>query len=304
VDKIILLLLCISSSPFVSAECQKNRVKVQVLGSGGPELTDNRASTAYLIWLDNRGVVLVDAGSGSALNYEKSGAELNDLEFIVFSHLHVDHSVDFPAYIKAFYFSQRKKNIHVFGPTGNRQMPAMTEYVDGLFGSTGVYRYLNEYVNVNQNSRYQILADNVAIKNKHLQKMYQNAELSLFAIPVHHGSLPAVAWRINIAGCSLTFSGDMSNHYNTLIILAKNSDLLVAHNAIPEGMQGAGRLLHMPPSEIGKIAYQAGIKKLILSHRMQRTLKKEKQTLNAVRQYYQGTVVFADDLDVFVPGVN
>jgi len=63
-------------------------------------------------------------------------------------------------------------------------------------------------------------------------------------------------------------------------------------------------LLHMPPSEIGKIAHQAGVKKLILSHHMQRTLGKEKQTLNIIRQYYQGTVVFADDMDVFVPGVR
>jgi len=304
VVKIMLMLLCISSSPFVYAECQKNRVKVQVLGSGGPELSDNRASTSYLIWLDNRGVILVDTGSGSALNYEKSGAKLNDLEFIVFSHLHVDHSVDFPAYIKAFYFSRRNKDIHVFGPAGNRQMPGITEFVNGLFGNKGIYRYLNEYVNANQDSRYHILAKNVTINNRHLQKVYQNTELSLFAIPVHHGPLPAVAWRINIAGCALTFSGDMSNHFKTLVNLAKGSDLLVAHNAISEGMQGSGRRLHMPPSEIGKIAHQAGIRKLILSHRMQRTLGKEKQTLDIIKQYYQGTVVFADDLDVFSVGVN
>ena len=44
-----LLLIC---STALFAECQGTRVKVQVLGSGGPELSDGRASSSYLVWLD------------------------------------------------------------------------------------------------------------------------------------------------------------------------------------------------------------------------------------------------------------
>ena len=125
--------------------------------------------------------------------------------------------------------------------------------------------------------------------------------ISLQAIPVHHGPIPALAWRVELAGCAISFSGDMSNRYQTLAKLAQQADILIAHNAIPEAMQGAGRALHMPPSEIAQIAQQAGVKKLVLSHRMRRTLGKEQETNHIIRQKYRGPLVYANDMDVFVP---
>jgi len=94
----------------------------------------------------------------------------------------------------------------------------------------------------------------------------------------------------------------MSNQFQTLKSLAQGVDLLIAHNAIPEAQRGAGRSLHMPPSEIGKIAQQAGVKKLVLSHRMKRTLGREQQTKRIIRKFYKGSLTFAEDMDLFVPG--
>ena len=36
----------------------------------------------------------------------------------MFTHLHVDHTVDFPAYIKGSYFEERTQPLPVFGPDG------------------------------------------------------------------------------------------------------------------------------------------------------------------------------------------
>jgi ribonuclease BN (tRNA processing enzyme) len=47
----------------------------------------------------------VDMGSGSLLRFEQSGARLNDLDVILVSHFHADHSNALPALIKASYFS-------------------------------------------------------------------------------------------------------------------------------------------------------------------------------------------------------
>jgi ribonuclease BN (tRNA processing enzyme) len=81
--------------------------------------------------------------------------------------------------------------------------------------------------------------------------------------------------------------------------IAKNADLFVAHNAIPEGTGGLARDLHMPPSVIGRISAAAEVKKLVLSHRMLRTLGREKETLRFISEQYKGPVVFADDLDCY-----
>ena len=87
--------------PFVptadAQACGGEGVAVQVLGSGGPELQDKRASSSYLVWQDGRARVLIDAGGGSALRFGESGAKMSQLDVILFTHFHVDHSADFPA---------------------------------------------------------------------------------------------------------------------------------------------------------------------------------------------------------------
>jgi hypothetical protein len=72
--------------------CGPSGVALQVLGSGGPELQDKRASTSYLVWRNGVPRVLVDSGGGSALRFGESGATMSDLDVILLTHLHVDHS--------------------------------------------------------------------------------------------------------------------------------------------------------------------------------------------------------------------
>jgi len=121
------------------------------------------------------------------------------------------------------------------------------------------------------------------------------------AVPVHHGPIPALAWRVLIGGKTLVFSGDMNNDNDTLTSLAKQADLLVAHHAIPEEAVGVARNLHMPPSVIGQIAAKAGVKQLVLSHRMNRTLGQEVKTTKLIKDHYHGPMVFAEDLQCFKP---
>lgn len=292
---IFLVLILFTSHLF--ADCAADRVRLQVLGSGGPEITDQRASTSYLLWVRDKAQVLVDVGGGSSLNFEKSGAGFEDIKAIALTHLHVDHSADLPVYIKASFFTARLHHLKIFGPDGNDLMPSTNEYVHNLVGSQGAFRYLDNYLSSEKRSAYKIKPFNVALGQPRSSFHVDNIQLT--AMPVHHGPIAAVAWRIEVEGCSLTFSGDMSNKFNVLSTLAKDTDILVAHNAIPEEERGFGRILHMVPSTIGKIAKQASVKKLILSHRMKRSLGEEKQTLKQIRINYAGPVEFANDLDEF-----
>lgn len=302
-DQILLIFLALVSFntfTFAATDCADKELTLQVLGSGGPEINDSRASTGYLIWIDGKARILVDMGSGSALRFEESGAALNDVDLVLMTHFHVDHSNDLPAFIKAGYFTGRDRDLPLYGPTGNDLMPSAVEFVAALFGESGAFRYLNSYTTPDEDD-YLLVAHNVNAKDEHVHPIIKTQGYTVSAVAVHHGPIPAIAWRIDAGGRSFVFSGDMSNKYNSFTPLAKDADLLVAHNAVPEDASGIAKDLHMPPSSIGHIAADAGIGRLVLSHRMNRTLEREDETTALIRNYYSGEMDFADDLDCFYP---
>jgi len=277
----------------VPAPCTHKGVELQVLGSGGPELEDQRASSSYLIWQDGRPRVLVDSGGGSALQFGRASAHVAPLDAIFFTHLHIDHTADFPTLIKSSYFEERDRPLPVYGPIGNDFFPTTTEYVADLFDDKhGAYRYLS-------NPGYQLVAHDVDLKEHEVRVIYKSGDLAASATKVIHGGVPALAWRIELSGKSIVFSGDTNGNNGNLEILAKDADLFVAHNAIPEGETGAARELHMPPSVIGRIAGTAHVKALVLSHRMLRSLGHEDETRAKITAVYSGPVTFANDLDCF-----
>jgi ribonuclease BN (tRNA processing enzyme) len=293
------LLFC-AFVPSASAQtCGSQGVAVQVLGSGGPELQDKRASSSYLVWEDGQAKALIDAGGGSALRFGESGAQMSQLDVLLFSHFHVDHSGDFSALIKSSWFEDRKTPLPIYGPAGNDFMPSTTEFVSDFFGDKhGAYRYLSELLEPGEDGSYKMQPHNVAASSTPVP-VFHNGDLAASAVSVIHGGVPALAWRIEARGKVLVFSGDTNGEGAGLVQLAANADLFIAHNAVPEGATGVERRLHMPPSVIGQIAADAHVKKLVLSHRMLRTLGKESQTESEIRKRYSGPLQFANDLDCF-----
>jgi ribonuclease BN (tRNA processing enzyme) len=272
---------------------------VQVLGSGGPESQDKRASTSYLIWHNGKARVILDAGGGSALRFGESGAEMSQVDVFLFSHFHVDHSSDFPALIFSSWFEDRNRPLPVYGPAGNDFMPSTTEFVHDLFSDPrGAYRYLSDLVDSGTKGSYKLQPHNVAATSTPLLA-FRNSDMAIYAVRVTHGAVPALAWRVEIGGKRIVFSGDTNGEGSGLTQLARNADLFVAHNAVPEGATGVERRLHMPPSVIGTIASNAQVKQLVLSHRMLRTLGKEAETQTEIKRKFSGPIVFANDLDCF-----
>lgn len=279
-------------------KCGNTGIWLQVLGSGGPEINDKRSSSGYLVWQDGRARILVDIGPGSMLRYEDSGARIEDLEVILLTHLHVDHSADLPALIKASYFTERTNDLPIYGPSGNALMPDTTTFVQSLFfHPTGAYRYLAGYLT--DEEAYRLLPHNVSPNGMSVQQVLKGKDFNITAAAVHHGPIPALAWRIDIGGRAIAFSGDMNGDNHTLPILASGVNILVAHHAIPQDAKGAARDLHMPPSVIGEIAAEAKVKYLVLSHRMVRTLGREAESKTEIRKRYSGPLTFADDGQCF-----
>jgi ribonuclease BN (tRNA processing enzyme) len=300
--KVLLLLLFLSvyaSIPATAQSCGSKGLAVQVLGSGGPEMQDKRASTSYLIWQDGAARVIVDAGGGSALRFGQSEAKMSDVDVFLFSHFHVDHSGDFPALVFSSWFGNRTRPLPVYGPSGNQYMPSTTEFVHDLFSDPhGAWRYLSEMVEPNPQGTYELQPHDVAPSSSPVL-VFRNADLAAYAVSVVHGAFPALAWRVEIGGKRIVFSGDTNGEGDGLTQLATDADLFIAHNAVPENATGLEWRLHMPPSVIGATAANAHVKQLVLSHRMLRTLGKEDETKAEIRRRFSGPVMFANDLDCF-----
>ena len=230
-------------------------------------------------------------GSGSMLRFEQSGAKLEDLDAVVLTHLHIDHSVDLPSFVKAGYFTTRAKKLEIIAPYGNKDFPSIGEYLQNLFGKNGAYRYMQDVLTP-QSDSFEIVPFEIN-SSTIIKKEYQDFSLEL--INVYHGSVPALALRINVGEKSILISGDTNNKDFHLEVIAKDADLFIAHHAITSHSGKFAKRLHMTPKNIAQIAHDSDVKKVVLSHRMKRTLKHENESKLIIKQIYNGKVVFAED---------
>ena len=122
----------------------RNGLSVMVLGSGGPAaIASNRASAGYVVFTDDKPRILMDAGGGTFQRLLASGVNVKDLDIILLSHLHIDHTGDLSSIVKAAYFHSRAANLdpdipqsfppgrtaafRIFGPDANGiQFPPAT----------------------------------------------------------------------------------------------------------------------------------------------------------------------------------
>ena len=119
---------------------------------------------------------------------------------------------------------------------------------------------------------------------------------------VPHGIVPAVAFRVEIAGKVIVFAGDQNGSDKRFEEFARNADMLVVHLAIPNGIGGAARRLHASPARWGEIADRSGARHLIVSHLMARSLRDLEGNLSTLRTRFDGPITVASDLDCLAPG--
>jgi len=272
---------------------------LQVLGSGGPIADDGRASSGYLVWIDGRSRILVDAGGGVFLRFGEAGARFKELEHIAISHFHTDHSTDLVALLKSGYFSDRTRPLSISGPAAGGEYPGISDYLERLLQQdTGAYAYLGGYLNGSA-GLVELTPVEVDPQRIEASKVYKNqgTNIEIYALGVPHGPVPALAYRIKIGQQSIVFSGDQNGNSDAFIDFARGVDVLIMHMPVPENIGGVGRNLHAPPSVIGKIAAETGAAKLVLSHFMARSLENREENLQQIRSRYKGVLVSANDLD-------
>ncbi|MEM1175121.1 MAG: MBL fold metallo-hydrolase [Pseudomonadota bacterium] len=291
--RILVLLLALIPHHAIAETCTEDQALVlQVLGSGGPIADDGRASPAYLLWIDGRARIMIDAGGGSFLRYGESGARFEDLEFVGLSHFHTDHSADFVALLKSGVFSSREGDLVVAGPSGGGPFPGLSAWLDYLLSFDGsAYQYLARYLDGGSTT----LAPREVLPERTVT-VYETDSLRITARHVPHGIVPAIAFRVEIDGNSIVFASDQNGSDRSFAEFASGADLLVMHMAIPEGAGRAARQLHAEPSRIGQVAKDSGAKQLMLGHFMARSLRSIDENVALVRDNSGLEPVLAEDL--------
>lgn len=306
------LLLLALALPVRAEPCGTSGMALQVLGSGGPELQPGRAGSSALVWIDGRARILVGTGPGSTLRFAESNARWDDLEVVLFTRLHADHTADLPALVQATKAESRSRRLPLYGPPGNRAMPSTITFVRDLFdGTRGTYRHLGEFIAPLDKSGYKLEPHDVRPAPPRLGQsrrskpeplpVFDNGTLRILAAARTHGPAPALAFRIEANGRSLVLTGEAGGETEELAALAMGADVLVSHHAVAENAAGAARTVYLAPSAIGQLAKTAKVRQLVLTHRVRAALGREDEALAAIRQHYPGPVNFADDLACFRP---
>jgi len=302
----------------------KGELSVMVLGSGGPIATaSGRASASYLIFTDGQPRILMDVGGGAYQRLAASGTNIKELDIILLSHLHADHTGDLTPVIKTLYFHNnlagtgRTAPVHIYGPKKNGapfpgttipQYPSTSTYAHDHYAMpAGSERYLNIFATaISQGASkfsYQVHDLNSTVPGAAIETVISTIDgLVIKAIAVDHGPVPAVAFRIEYKGHSVVYSGDTGSKGPNMINLAQGADMLIYDTAITDDLppNPVFHVLHTSPTRLGEVAAAANVKKLVLSHITPVTeprLKLVKQLIRA--QAYAGKIEEAEDLEVY-----
>jgi ribonuclease BN (tRNA processing enzyme) len=277
------------------------RLSITVLGSGGPIANPARASSGCIVWLDNVPRLLVDAGGGTFVRLGELRVDVPLIDIVFLTHTHIDHSGGLAPVVMSAYMQGRTTRLRVVGPTGRDMHPGCERFVDLLFGRNGAWSYMHTFDGFGIDARE---VPSTPVGDTRTLVLEDDA-LTIQSVAVPHGMMPSVAYRIDYAGASVAFTGDIQRLDRGFIDLASGCDMLVHDQAVPE-RQVAHSHLHTKPSETARIAREVGCRTLVLTHFMPEIEAELDAAVQTVVENFPGRVVVAHDrmtIDVG-PGVG
>ena len=281
--RVFVLLVGLIGMPTVWAVCPANdetRLQLQILGSGGPrEASVGRASTSYLLWIDDVGRILIDAGGGSKVPFHASGATTAYLDLIALSHMHPDHVTELPA----LFWPPPRREIVISGPTAGPSFPAVEDFLESLFGGTGAYPILFNRLNY--------VPRTLDAESNDPMEVWSDGDVLVRGKSVPHGDVPAIGYRVDIGDHSIAFSSDQNGTDPSWAEFIKDVDVLVVHFGTEEGRDSP---FHAKPSKWGQMATDANAGQVIISHIT--TTEELESGEDFLRSTYDGVVTVAEDL--------
>jgi ribonuclease BN (tRNA processing enzyme) len=272
-----------------------------LLGTGGGATPKpNRSAPANAIVV-NGAVYIIDCGNGVARQMVLAGLPLNALRSVFITHNHSDHNADYGNLLLLSWAGDLASLVDTYGP------PPLAEM-------TRLFLQMNDY-----DIRTRI-ADEGRPPLKDLISVHEvsaggpvmaDANVKVTSALVDHGAVkPALAYRFDCPDRSIVFSGDTRPSPN-LVRLAKGADVLVhevmylpALERVVAGETNARTLrehllsAHTSAEDVGRIATEAGVKTLVLSHFVPGGLPAipDETWAAAVRPHFAGRLIVGRDL--------
>jgi len=194
----------------------------------------------------------------------------------------MDHSLEFPSIVFGSYLLGKKDKVHLYGP------PGTADFCRLLFEK--VYPYAPEIIR-----RIRKGGLDVAPYETAKGRSCQTENYQVLSAPAEHG-FPDIAYRIESNEGAAVISGD-TRPSKSLIELARDADLLIHECSFPDDMAEFARdTRHSVPSEVGEVAEQAGVKKVVLTHLFPQCKGKENEMVKSVSRKFGGEVIASHDL--------
>jgi len=291
---VLVLAVAVFSPSSLPATPTKPALEVVVLGSGGPRAF-GRGGSSFVVEVSGTPRILLDAGPGAFLRIGELGLDVEKVDTVLLTHLHIDHSGDLAAFFnERALTSDGPITYRIFGPDGAGLFPKTSRFVDLLVGEDGAFKYQKTF-GADESFVVRDLA--ISLDSARTTIVDENG-LVVEEIATHHGDCPSVAYRISYQGAVLVFSGDMdASALPNLVQLAKGADLLIFNCAVLDPPASPSQLydLHTPPKKIGQAAHDSEAKSLLLSHLAPDVLGQEPAVRRSIRASYAGPVAFASD---------
>lgn len=281
---------------------QRPRTRLVLLGTGGgPRVTaKGRAKPATLIVANNVPYV-IDCGDGVALQFVRAGFALDTLRHIFITHHHSDHNLDYGNLIYAGWAAGLRTPVDAYGP------PPLGRMTEAWF-ELNRFDIETRIADEGRVDLRKLLAAHEFDRNG---VVLEKPDVKVTAARVRHPPIEqAYAYRFDTADRSIVISGDTTTSPE-LIALARGADVLVSEamhlaglenllKKVPNAATLREHLLasHIVTEDLGKLAAEAGVKTLVLSHLVPGDDPSITDAMweEGVRKHYGGPIVVGRDL--------
>ena len=219
-------------------------MRLTILGKSPSWEDAGGACSSYLIE-EGSTTVLLDCGSG-ALGKLRARIDYRELDAIVISHFHADHLLDLVPMACAF----------TYGPasTDGTSPPRLLAPV----GAEAFLRRLGSAIDDEH-----LIVDAFPIEEYEPSSETEIGEITVRTHPVPHVGPTHAIELIAPSGARIVFGAD-GPYSEELVAAARDADLLLAEATLPD--PDPGQRIHMSAEETGRLAREAGVGRLVLTH--------------------------------------